>query len=376
METKIFSDSDKAMLSIKMAVAAVDNTSKLLKKYGRITPKLPITLPHTLFYGPGGTGKTKRVEEAVKLMGCSEEAGTFIRVSPDCLKKNGIEGFIDILNKNLSWEGYLCNHGKTSHCNCPSHNHKIVDTESPRAPVKQIAVFLDEIHVVPADIQEKLGLILLDFKYQTVTPLGLKTYYFPKFTLFAATTLPGDLIKPLRTRFGNKFSVSYYTDTEMVSIASVMAKQRGWNVDAESLELLAKASQGIARECENHLTGLFNCWIYLMSTGQEVNKHVITKEVTLQYLSIKQFTEDGLSFDQVKILKYLASFAKDGKVKGVGVNRVCGALGLDAQRFSDELEPRLSAKNFISSGGRGREITNEGMQYLEVTLTKYPELSE
>lgn len=366
---------DKALLSIKMSAAAASNTSKLLKKYGRITPKLPLVVPHCLAYGPGGCGKSTFVEEAVKLMGCSEEAGTFVRVSPDCLAK-GVDSFIEILNKSLNWEGYLCNYGKTSHCSCPQHDHKIVDVETPRAPIKPVAVFIDEIHVVPPDVQEKLGLIMLDFRYQTITPLGLKTYYFPKFTLFAATTLPGDLIKPLRTRFGNKFSVSYYTDEEMVAIADTMAKQRGWNLDQGAKELIALASQGVARECENHITGLFNCWIYLMSTGQEVDKHVITKDVASQYLNIKQFTEDGLSFDQIKILKYLAAQNKDGKIKGIGVNRICGALGLDAVRFTDEIEPRLVSKGYICSGGRGREITETGLLYLEDVLKKYPDLAE
>lgn len=371
-----FKKDDKGLLTIRMATAAVNNSQKLLKKYGRITPKLPLTVPHTLMSGPGGTGKTSRVEEAVKIMGCSEKDGTFIRVSPDCLKKDGIEGFITILNQSLSWDGYLCNHGKTNHCDCPQHDHFIVDTENPRAPIKQVAVFIDEIHVVPEDIQEKLGLIILDFRYQVVTPLGLKTYYFPKFTLFAATTKPGDLIKPLRTRFGNKFNIDYYTDSEMDQIAAVMAAKRGWNVEADALSLVAKAAQGVARECENHLTGLFNCWIYLLNSGQVTEKNAITKEVALQYLNVKEITEDGLCFNQVKILKYLATFVSDGKVKGIGVNRICNSLGIDPQRFADELEPRLASKGFITSGGRGREITQDGLLYLEHALSKYPELSE
>lgn len=367
----VFAPDDRGMMSIRMAIAAAKNTNRLLDKYGKITPKLPLTVPHTLFYGPGGTGKTVRVEESVKLMGCTEEDGTFIRISPDSIKK--IEDLIQILNQKLSWDGYLCTNNTTKHENCKC-NHKITNPVTPKSSIKPIAVFMDEIHVLPADLQEKLGLILLDFRYQLLTKEGLVTYFFPKFTFFACTTKPGDLIKPLRTRFGNKFSVSYYKDEEMFNIVTRMCNQRGWNVSDEAKIIVSKISQGIAREADNHLTGLFNCWIYNLETGQIEDKNVITKEVALRYIKIQQFTEDGLSYDQVRILKYLRSFYEKGKARGIGVQRICGMLGLDPLRFQDELEPRLSSMNYICSGGRGREITEQGIRYLETTLSKYTDI--
>jgi len=370
----IFPETDKAMQLIQIGVSAVKNTNKLLSKYGKITPKLPITLPHSIFFGPAGTGKTSRVEQAVKIMGCSEEAGTFVRVSPDCVKN--IEDFIAVLNKHLSWEGYLCNQGNTSHEACNCSDHYIVDVNTPRAPVKQVAIFIDEIHVLAPDVQEKLGLIMLDFRYQIATPLGLKNYFFPKFTVFGATTVMGDLILPLRSRFGNKFSVSRYTDKEMVGILGVMADQRGWKITDEAKELLARASQGGARNAENLLTNTFCSWIHLLNSGQEVDKHAITREVALYYLKIQQFTEEGLSYDQVKVIKFLSTLAKDGKVKGAGISRICSATGIDEQRFSDEIEPRLVSLGMICSGGRGREVTQPGLEYLNLVKVKYEDLRD
>ena len=52
------------------------------------------------------------------------------------------------------------------------------------------------------------------------------------------------------------------------------------------------------------------------------------------------------------------------KVTGVGVARVCGALSVDAERFTDEIEPHLVQKGYIISGGRGREITQSGYNYI------------
>lgn len=364
-------DTDSHLLSIKMCVEACKNTNKILAKYGRITPKLPLVIPHTLFYGPGGTGKTSRAEQTAKIMGCSEEDGTFIRINSTCIKR--IEDFIEILVNSLSWEGYLCSGGKTSHSQCNPMNHYIVDPVNPKSPVKQVVVFMDEIHTLSPDLQEQLGLILLDFRYQLLSGRTLKTYYFPRFTFIGATTKPGDLLKPLRTRFGNKFSVGYQSDEEMEKIVGSMASDRGWNLDPEAKKIVARVSQGIPREADNHLCGLFNCWIYLLNTGQIDEKCVITKEVAKRYIRLRNFVEDGLSYDQVKVLKYLASSVQNGKPKGVGVTRLCSALGLDSSRFADEIEPRLNSLSLVCAGGRGREITIEGMQYLDY-LSKVEEV--
>lgn len=359
-----FSKDDKGIVSIEMAVAAAQATNKILEKYGKITPKLPLSVPHILVHGAAGCGKTTRINEAANLMGCSEEDGTYIKVSGETVKS--IEDLVNTLNSKLSWQGYLCNHGKTDHCNCPKENHKIVDPINPKSPVKPQIVFFDEIHVLSKDLQEKLGLIILDFRYELLTRAGLKTIFFPKFTFAAATTKPGDLIKPLRTRFGLKIAVTMLSEEEMISVVKSMVDERGWAVEPEVVEIIAKMSQGTPREAGNHLTGLFGCWRYCLNTGQDYNKQVISKEIAVRYADTQGYTIEGISYDQVRILKYLAGFASPDltKVKGVGVGRICGALNLDAERFADELEPHLVHKGYISSGGRGREITEAGFKYV------------
>lgn len=359
-----FSKNDSGMMSIHMAIAAAEATNKILEKHGKITPKLPVSVPHILAHGAAGCGKTTRILEAAKLMGCSEENGTFIRISGEIVKS--IEDLVNILAINLSWQGYLCNCGKTEHSSCPKDNHHIVDPVNPRSAVKPQLVFFDEIHVLPKDLQEKLGLIILDFRYELLTRSGLKTIFFPRFTFAAATTKPGDLIKPLRTRFGLKIAISMLTDEEMKEVVKSMIQERGWAVEPEVIDIIAKISQGTPREAGNHLTGLFGCWRYMLNTGQDYNKQVISKKIAVKYANTQGYTIDGVSYDQIRILKYLASFATPdfSKVKGVGVSRLCGALNLDASRFSDELEPHLVYKGFISSGGRGREITEAGLNYV------------
>lgn len=366
MSLEIFKKDDKGLMNVRMAAVACKSTAQILKKYGAVTPKLPLTVPHILVHGFAGCGKTSRIEAAAEIMGCKESDNTFIRINPDCI--NNIETLIDILNTKLSWEGYLCNYGKTDHTNCPKHNHQIVDPVNPRTPVKQQIVFLDEVHVLPKEVQEKLGLIILDFRYQLVSKSGYKTHYFPKFTFCGATTKPGDLIKPLRTRFGIKIAVTTYNDSEMMEIANTMLSQRGLNVSEDAKKIICNISQGIPRELENHITGLFNCWMYLLSTGQYTNKCVITREVAQNYIKVQRFLEDGLSSSQISVLKYLYNFKQ-----GIGITRVCNATGIDLQRFNDELEPRLVERGHIVAGGRGRQITESGRKYLEDILEHNPE---
>lgn len=363
--SKTFSEHDKGLMTIKMAVAAVKTSNKMLNKYGKLTPKLPVSVPHSLFYGPGGTGKTRRVEEAVKIMGCTEKDKTFFRKSPNSVEK--LEEFIEFLQQNLSWQGYLQSDGEICKGDKPAPGTYIVDPVNPRGPVKNIAVFIDEVHDISKSTQERLGMVILDFRYDIPDKDGgFKTVFFPKFTLFAATTKPGDLLKPLRTRFGNKISVPYYTDSEMRSqVLESMLSLRGWKLGDTAKDIIAKISQGIARECDNHLTGLYNCWRFMISSGQTDNKYAIMEEVAREYIRIQGFRDDGLHLDQVRVLQFLSTFVTADKVKGVGVKRMGAALGFDEQRFADELEPRLVDRGYITSGGRGREITKVGLDYIQ-----------
>lgn len=358
-----FKQDDRILSNVKEGVAAVKYTNILLNKYGKITPKLPITFPHTLFYGPGGTGKTCRAEAAAEILGCNEESNTFIRINADCIKD--IEDLVYLLQEKLSWRGYLCSNGQVCTTDKPAGGLQIVDPVNPRRNVQQAVVFIDEIHVLPKELQEKLGLIILDFRYQLNTHTGLKNFYFPRFTVFAATTKPGDLIKPLRTRFANKFNISYLSDEDMVDVVESMISLRGWDLEQEVKILIARASQGIPREAENLLSGLFSCWINALQAGQAISKCVITKDVALKFLKSQEFTEDGLSYRQVKVLKFLKAFVKPKKIMGAGVTRICSFLGADLNCFSDEIEPRLVYRGLITSGSRGRELTEEGLKYLE-----------
>jgi Holliday junction resolvasome RuvABC ATP-dependent DNA helicase subunit len=352
---------DLGLMNAKMAILATKHTAKILSKYGKITPKLPITVPHILAYGPAGSGKTTRIEAVAELMGCTEQDNTFIRINSDCIEN--IDNLIELLDTKLSWQGYS-----------KDANGNILDPNNPVAPIKQVLVFLDEVHCLSKTTQEKLGLIMLDFRYQVKTNQGIKTIYFPKFTLAAATTKPGDLIKPLRTRFGIKINVGYGTDSDMLQVLNTMLVPTGWNISGNAKKIIASMSQGIPREVGNHLTGLYNCWIHSLYTGQTTEKQCIIEDIARKYAKAQKYTLDGISYDQVRVLKFLSQFRESGKKGGAGVVKICSALDLDPEQFLDTLEPRLVYRRFMISGTRGREITDLGLSYLEKVLSEYKDI--
>ena len=382
----------KGLKIIEMEVAATRNTNSMLaklaaktkqSKYNKALPKtLPATVGHTLFYGPGGTGKTTCVEEAVALMGCKEADGTFIRLSAESF--TNVKEFVEILQSKLSWQGYLCDNGQIDHSNCT--NCKIIDPVNPRGAVKQIAVFIDEIHAIDKATQIGLLLILLDFRYQFKDDSGQRDVYFPRFTFFGATTDPGLLSKPLRTRFKNKIGLSYYSDKEMIPVVYTMAKRRGLSLDEEAATVLARCSQGIPREAGNHVDGLYACWCFfkerdrqLRAEGKdpmltELEHTAMTGRLARRYIEIKEFLPDGMNYNQIRLLNYLNRRTETGKFVTAGIKKILDALGWDEQQYADEIEPRLVSKGYLDTT-RSRKITAEGVKYLNSVLKKYPNLA-
>jgi Holliday junction resolvasome RuvABC ATP-dependent DNA helicase subunit len=317
-------------------------------------------------------GKTRRVLESAAEMGCSEQDGTLIRLSPDAVEN--AETFVKLLDKHLSWDGYLCNQGQINHDNC--NDCKIIDPVNPRGPIKKVAVFIDEIHGLSKDVQLAMLLILLDFRYQYQTKEGVVDKFFPKFTCFGATTDPGLLNKPLRTRFANKVSVPYYTDEQMLDIVHSMVKQRRWTVDPEAAEIIANISQGIAREAENHISGVYQCACYhnKMQDNDEFITH-LTADMAKVYLKIKGFIKDGLSYDQLRLLHSLNNRVGN-KMLAMGEKKILNTFGWDVRRYMDEVEPRLLIKNYLETTSRGRQLTEEGVRYIIEARRKYPKLFE
>ena len=97
-------------------------------------------------------------------------------------------------------------------------------------------LFLDEIHRMQPVLEEKLYTALEDYKLDIIIGQGpaARTHVMEirPFTFVAATTRPGLLSSPLRSRFGILLRLEFYTDEELRFIVERSAEVLRVPIDA------------------------------------------------------------------------------------------------------------------------------------------------
>ena len=112
---------------------------------------------------------------------------------------------------------------------------------------KQV-LFLDEIHRLQPVLEEKLYTALEDYKLDIIIGQGpaARTHVMEikPFTFVAATTRPGLLSSPLRSRFGILLRLEFYTDDELRFIVERSADVLGVPIDQDGAAEIAMRSRG------------------------------------------------------------------------------------------------------------------------------------
>ena len=276
-----------------------------------------VPLPHTLFYGPAGTGKTTLANILAEEMGARfrESIGTI-------LKKPS-----DICEMILSLQ-----HGDI--------------------------LFIDEIHGMPRQVQEYLFPTMEDFKFYLKVPEARNPNWsipVPKFTLIGATTLLRLLDKPLRDRFMLQFQLESYTVEDMAKIALFMIGKLELVMDSLAIHDIVIRARGIPRILKRLLLSIRR---YLVASGS--NRLLVTLDVIHSAMSIEGIDKAGLTrLDR----KYLRTICKTGGKMGIEV--IASHLGLDKQTVSDTVEPFLLSCGFVERGTGGRWITEAGVRHME-----------
>src|SRR6202050_936996 len=115
---------------------------------------------------------------------------------------------------------------------------------------KQV-LFLDEIHRLQPVLEEKLYTALEDYKLDIIIGQGpaARTHVMEiqPFTFVAATTRPGLLSSPLRSRFGILIRLEFYTDDELRFVVERSAEVLGVPIDRDGAAELAMRSRGTPR---------------------------------------------------------------------------------------------------------------------------------
>jgi Holliday junction DNA helicase RuvB len=220
-------------------------------------------------------------------------------------------------------------------------------------------LFIDEIHRLPAQVEEVLYGAMEDFKLSIMINRDgnakALTMDLAPFTLVGATTRAGDLSSPLRARFGISAKLNFYTAEELAQIIERTSHVLGMPIDKDAELLLAHRSRGTPR-IANRL------YKRVRDFASFENKERIDKDAALKALAALKIDELGL--DDVDI-KYLSAIIERFHGGPVGLETIASSIGEEITNLEDVYEPYLLMIGMIDRTPRGRVATEKAYQHLK-----------
>lgn len=222
-------------------------------------------------------------------------------------------------------------------------------------------LFIDEIHRLNRQIEEMLYPAMEDFSIDIVlktgpTPKSVRIN-LPHFTLIGATTRAGMLSAPLRDRFAMINRMEYYTDIELTQVILRTSSILNIEIDEKGALEIAKRSRGTPR-LANRLINQVRDY-----TEVEYNQNIVTHDIVKEVLDFIGIDKDGLDSNDIA---YLNAIWNVGKGSAVGLTTLSAALSEDIGSIEDMYEPYLFQSGFINKTPRGRVLTEKGMNHIGV----------
>ena len=218
-------------------------------------------------------------------------------------------------------------------------------------------LFLDEIHRLQPVMEEKLYTALEDYKLDIIIGQGpaARTHVMDikPFTFVAATTRPGLLSSPLRSRFGILLRLEYYTDSELGFVVERSAEVLGVPIDAEGALEIAMRSRGTPR-IANRLLRRVRDFAQVRGTG------AIDKPIAKRALEMLEVDRHG--FDELDRRLLLTIIEKyDGGPVGLGT--LAATLSEEQDALEEVYEPFLIQRGFLERTPRGRVATRAAYEH-------------
>jgi Holliday junction DNA helicase RuvB len=220
-------------------------------------------------------------------------------------------------------------------------------------------LFIDEIHRLPASVEEYIYPAMEEFKIDFTLDSGLHsrvvTYALQPFTLIGATTRAGLLTAALRSRFGIVHNIRFYECDELAAILRQAVMKLGMGeVDQESLDCIASRSRGTPRVALRLLRRVRD--FSQVRCDKQIDPSVVDKALQLEGI-------DSVGLDALDraYLEILVSIYEGGPV---GVEAIAATMGEDAGTLQDVVEPYLLQAGFLARTRQGRKITRSGRELL------------
>jgi len=228
---------------------------------------------------------------------------------------------------------------------------------------KQV-LFLDEIHRLQPVLEEKLYTALEDYKLDIIIGQGpaARTHVMEirPFTFVAATTRPGLLSSPLRSRFGILLRLEFYTDDELRFVVERSAEVLGVPIDRDGAAEIAMRSRGTPRIANRLLRRVRD---YAQVRAQGVIDRA-TAQAALELLEV-----DAHGFDELdrRLLRTIIEKYDGGPV---GLNTLAAALAEEQDALEEVYEPFLIQIGFLDRTPRGRVATRRAYEHLGIEMPR------
>lgn len=275
-------------------------------------------LDHAIFYGPPGLGKTTVAHIIAKEMGASFRSTSGLVLAH--------AGDLAAILTNLQ-------------------EHDVL--------------FIDEIHRLPASVEEALYPAMEDYQLDLVIGQGPATRTvkldLPRFTLIGATTRAGALTSPLRDRFGLVYRLEFYSPPQLEAIVMRSAGVLDIGIDREGAAEIACRARGTPR-IANRLIKRIRDYAQVKADGH------ITRHVAQDGLVWMGIDEAGFDEMDRKILLTIIDKFNGGPV---GIESLAAALQEDRGTLEDVYEPYLIQAGYLDRTGRGRQATLRACEHFK-----------
>jgi Holliday junction DNA helicase RuvB len=219
-------------------------------------------------------------------------------------------------------------------------------------------LFIDEIHRMPRVVEEFIYPAMEDFRIDIILGEGVNARSFSMnlkpFTLIGATTRSGMLSSPMRDRFKMHEHLDFYTDEELAQIIRVNAGKLETTIQDDACLEIAKRSRGTPRIANMRLS-----WIRNYSASEADGR--ITVEIARRALEMAEVDHLGLDKQDRRYLETLIGVFDGGPT---GVEAIAATMNLASDTLSDEIEPFLLREQFIVRTPRGRVATPKSFELL------------
>jgi len=223
-------------------------------------------------------------------------------------------------------------------------------------------LFIDEIHRLPATVEEFIYPVMEDFRVDITLGDGLNArtinMKLKPFTVIGATTRSGMLTAPLRDRFVNREHLDFYEVDDLAEIVRRSARKLKTEISPEATVEIAQRSRGTPRIANNLLR-----WTRQYADSETDGR--ISTDVAGEALRKKEI--DPLGLDRVD-RRYLSTVIDSFAGGPAGLTAIAHSMNVPSDTLEDEVEPFLLRLGFLRRTARGRVLTPAAWQHLGKTL--------